>query len=168
MKCEKCGNEAMFHYQSEINGEKSEYHLCADCAKAEGFGELLDFKPRSMFDGFFGEPFFARPMSLMDSFFESPFGLLSDGFFGSRMLAPTLSLPRVMVKVDEDGCKGECSPKSTETAEKMSHNIPRNAGEELQAKRRLHQLKHELKCAIHSEEFEKAAELRDKIRELEK
>ncbi len=168
MKCDKCENEAMLHYQSEINGEKSEYHLCADCAKAEGFGELLDFKPRSMFDGFLSDSFFSRPMSLIDSFFSSPFGMLSDGFFGSRMLAPTIALPRVMIKVDDEGSKGECSCKSTETAEKKSDNIPESVNDELRTKRELHQLRHELKCAIRNEEFEKAAELRDKIRELEK
>lgn len=163
MKCDKCENEAMLHYQSEINGEKSEYHLCADCARAEGFGEMLDFKPRSMFDSFFG-----RSMSLMDSFFGSPFGMLSDGFFGSRMFTPTLALPRVMIRVGNEGCKGECDCNTTETAKEKSDNIPEDAGEGVRAKRELVQLKNQLKCAIKDEEFEKAAELRDKIRELEK
>ena len=38
MKCDKCENEAMLHYESTVNGEKTEYHLCEDCARSEGFG----------------------------------------------------------------------------------------------------------------------------------
>lgn len=34
MKCEKCKvNEATTHIRREINGVKSEYHLCSECAK---------------------------------------------------------------------------------------------------------------------------------------
>ena len=44
MKCEKCGkNEATFHYQSIINGDREEYHLCEDCVKEEGFTDMMDF-----------------------------------------------------------------------------------------------------------------------------
>ncbi|NLH01611.1 MAG: hypothetical protein GX488_06910 [Clostridiales bacterium] len=157
MKCEKCGNEAVFHYQSNINGEKSEYHLCANCARAEGFGEMLDFRPRSMFDNFWRDPF----GGFMDGFFGSPFSPLTDGFFGRRLFAPTLTLPSVNISVG-------WPEKTTECECGRSHNIPEDAGDEFRKKRELHALKHQLKAAIKAEEFEKAAELRDKIRELEK
>ena len=157
MKCEKCENEAVFHCQSNINGEKSEYHLCSDCAKAQGFGEMLQFRPNSMFDSFFREPF----GGLMGNLFREPFGALSDGFFGKRAFAPTLETPNVNVSVGT-------SEKATDCACGCTHNIPEDAGAEFRAKRELHALKHQLKAAIHAEEFEKAAELRDKIRELEK
>ena len=161
MKCEKCGNnEAVFHYQSNINGDKSEFHLCADCAKNEGFGEMLDFRPRAMFDNFFREPF----GGLMNSFFRDPFGSfdqLTDGFFGRRAFAPTLEAPSVNVSIGEP-------EKATETEEKVKDNIPMDAGEEFRKKRELFALRHQMKAAVRAEEFEKAAELRDKIRELEK
>lgn len=157
MKCEKCDNEAVFHYQSTINGEKTEYHLCADCAKNAGFGEMLGFRPRSMFDAFFREPF----GGFMNSFFSEPFGSLADGFFGKSPFAATLTAPSVKIAVGEP-------EKATESEESKTDNIPEDAGEEFRAKRELHALKHQLKSAIKAEEFEKAAELRDKIRELEK
>lgn len=159
MKCEKCNNEAVFHYQSNINGEKTEYHLCADCAKAAGFGEMIDFRPRSMFENFFREPF-----GLMDSFFRDPFGsfgTLTDGFFGRSLLAPTLEAPSVNISVGEP-------EKATQTEEKQADNIPSDAGEEFRKKRELFALRHQMKVAVRAEDFEKAAELRDKIRELEK
>jgi len=160
MKCEKCNNEAVFHYQSNINGQKSEYHLCADCAKAEGLGEMLEFRPRSMFGSFFSEPF----GGLMNSFFSDSFrsfDQLTDGFFGRRLFAPTLEAPSVNIAVDEP-------EKATETETVKSDNIPEDAGAEFRSKRELHALKHQLREAVRTEEFEKAAELRDKIRELEK
>lgn len=157
MKCEKCENEAVFHYQSNINGEKSAYHLCADCAKAEGFGEMLRFRPNSMFDNFFREPFGA----LIGSFFREPFGSITDGFFGRSPYTAILTVPEVNISVGE-------SEKATEIGQRKMDNIPEDAGAEFRAKRDLHVLKHQLRAAIRTEEFEKAAELRDKIRELER
>lgn len=174
MKCDKCEKEAVLHYQSTVNGEKSEYHLCADCANTEGFGDMLNFRPHSMVDSFFSDPFFSRPMSLMDSFFGSPFGSLSDGFFGRGLLAPTLTMPHVRIRIDqpEGGACAEgnsCScGLATENADQKADNIPKDAGEDIRKKRELHALKHQLKAAVHEEKYEKAAELRDKIRELEK
>lgn len=170
MKCEKCNNnEAVFHYQSNINGEKNEYHLCADCAKAEGFGNILEFRPNSMFENFWREPFggmlgsfFSDPFgSLTDGFFTEPFRTLEDGFFGRSLFAPTIAKPNVNVSIGE-------SEEKTETAEKGAENIPEDAGRDICRKREIHALKHQLRTAVQAEEFEKAADLRDKIRELEK
>ena len=169
MKCDKCENEAVLHYQSNVNGKRTEYHLCQDCANKEGFGEMLNFRPAErMMNSFFSDPFFSRPMSLMDNFFSDPFGSLSDGFFGRGLMAPTLSLPHVRVRVDdpEDYCQGTCN--TTKSTEEKTDNIPDDAGEEIRRKREIHALKHQMKAAVKAEEFEKAAELRDKIRELEK
>jgi len=157
MKCEKCNNDAVFHYQSNINGEKSEYHLCAECVKAEGLGEMLEFRPRSMFENFWREPF----GGLMGSFYNDPFSSIADGFFGRSLFAPTLTMPSVKIAVGEPD-------KTTDCGCRCKDNIPEDAGEEIRAKRELHALKHRLKAAVKAEEFEKAAELRDKIRELEK
>lgn len=176
MKCEKCNNnEAVFHYQSNINGDKTEFHLCADCAKAEGFGEMLEFRPRSMFDNFFRQPFggfvngfFSDPFDsfsrLTDGFFRDPFASfdqLANNFFGRRLFTPTLEAPSVNVTVGEP-------EKATETEEKVKDNIPKDAGGEFRKKRELFALRHQLRSAVRAEEYEKAAELRDKIRELEK
>lgn len=159
MKCEKCSSEAVFHYQSNINGDKTEYHLCADCAKSAGFSDILEFRPRSMLDSFFRESF-----GLMDSFYKDPFGsfgTLSDGFFGKSLLTPTLETPSVNIAVNEP-------EKATETEEKAKDNIPWDAGAEIRHKRELFALRHQMRTAIRAEEFEKAAGLRDKIRELER
>ncbi|MEG0778184.1 MAG: UvrB/UvrC motif-containing protein [Oscillospiraceae bacterium] len=157
MKCSKCGNDATFHYQSNVNGEKSEYHLCAECAEAEGFGEMLNYRPQSMFNDFFREPF----GGLMSGFFGSPFGRLSEGFFPRSVMAETMTLPEVRVFIGDP-------EKTTSSEGKSADNIPEDAGEDIRSRRELHALKNQLKAAIKAEEFEKAAELRDEIHRLEK
>ena len=96
---------------------------------------------------------------MADGFFGRPFGMMNR-LMGSVM-APVFALPSISVVVGD--------PQTSTAAEsEKTDNIPRDAGEEIRSKRELASLKHQLKAAIHAEEFEKAAELRDKIRELEK
>lgn len=151
MKCEKCNNEAVFHLQSNINGEKSEVHLCSDCASKEGYGRMMQ---SPVLTGFFSGPF----GSLMGGFLRSPFGsfdALASGFLGhglSAAPAPSASdTAAEPVKNEKDRCA----------------NIPENAGEDLRKKRELCLLRNQLEEAVCRQEFEKAAGLRDQIRALE-
>lgn len=156
MKCEKCSDkEATFYYSSNINGEKTERHLCADCAREEGFGGALDYRPVSMFDemfdGFFDD-FFAPRRSLLSAF----------DMFGSpmrRMMAPVL--PRISIVVGNPETRSR--PQSEAEAK-----IPADAGAEVKARRELEALRSQLAEAVKAEDFEKAIELRDKIRGMEK
>ena len=159
MKCEKCGNkEATFFYSANINGEKTERHLCAECARAEGYGGALDFdlRPTGMFDSvfedFFGD-FFAPQRALLSAF---------DGFGGTfgRMMAPRLTMPRVNIVV------GGTSP--AVVGEESETKIPADAGEEVRQRRELDALRQQLDEAVKAEDFEKAISLRDQIREREK
>jgi len=157
MKCEKCNNEATFHYESNINGDTKEYHLCPKCAQEAGFGNMLDFRPRSMFDSFWRQPF----GSLMSGFFDDSFGS-----FGRSLFAPVMTIPQVSIMVGNPEM-AESVKEAAESEKKAKDNIPENAGSEICSKRELSALRHQLKSAIRSEEFEKAAELRDKIHKLE-
>jgi len=162
MKCEKCNEqEATFYYSSNINGEKTQRHLCADCAREEGFGGALDYRPMhmmnsmfdDMFDGFFGD-FFA-PSGRMLSAFDS---------FGSPLraiMAPTL--PRINIVVGDPESEKEHAPLS-----EAEQKIPADAGEEVKSRREIAALKHQLREAVRAENFEKAIELRDKLKKLEK
>ena len=159
MKCEKCKDkEATFYYSCSLNGEKTEQHLCADCARAEGFGDAMDFQPISVFDemceGFFDD-IFAPRRSLL-----SPFDM-----FGSsmrRMMTPVL--PRFRIVIGEPQTHETHGQPQSEAEAK----IPEDAGEEVKARRELEALKAQLAAAVQEENFEKAIELRDQIRALEK
>ena len=156
MKCEKCKErEATFYYSSSINGEKTERHLCADCAREEGFGGALDYRPSTMFggmlDSFFGDLFTpARSMFPAFDMFGSPM---------RRMMAPALPRFRIVV--------GEPETASAPQSEAET-KIPEDAGEDVKARRELAALKAQLETAVKAEDFEKAIELRDQIRKLEK
>ena len=157
MKCEKCNEkEATFYYSCYLNGEKTEKHLCADCARAEGFGEVMDYRPVSaldgIFDGFFDD-FFAPRRSLF-----SPFDV-----FGStvrRMMTPVMPQLRFVI--------GEPQTAHAQPQSEAEAKIPEDAGAEVRASRELAALKAQLAAAVQEENFERAIELRDQIRGLEK
>ena len=156
MKCEKCNDrEATFYYSCNLNGEKTEKHLCAECAREEGFGEMFDYHPTSAFDGMFDsffEDFFTPARSLLSAFdvFGSPM---------RRMMAPVL--PRISIVVGDPETRSR--PQSEAEAK-----IPADAGAEVKARRELEALRSQLAEAVKAEDFEKAIELRDKIRGMEK
>ena len=155
MKCEKCNErEATLFYKADINGEKTEKHLCAQCAKEEGFGELLERHSRDVFGGFFDDPF--RGFFDDDPFFA--------GFsrLGRSLMAPMLTLPRLSIELTGEP---EAKTASEKTAGKTETASETDA--ELSKKRELKALKHQLHEAVKNEEFEKCVELRDKIREME-
>lgn len=155
MKCDKCGNEASFFYSSNVNGRRTERHLCADCARAEGFGNALDYDPmggmRNMFDSFFEDfgGFFGGGRSLLPSF----------DLFGSPMRSMmTRSAPRVNLVVG--------SPE--QTVQSAGGVIPEADAADIRARREKGALRHQLDEAVKAEDFELAAQLRDQLRALEK
>lgn len=146
MKCTNCGNNNVtFHYKAVVNGSKKELHLCPECAEKLGYTN----------DSFFGgDPF------------EDMFSDFFSGFFGGRnrfpmfggMLMPVLAMPRMELEVRRDG-----AAETAEPAEK-----PAEADSKLSRRREMNALREQMKAAVKAEEFEKAAELRDKLREMEK
>lgn len=150
MKCENCGNEANFYYSSNINGKKTQRHLCADCARKEGYGEMMDYEPASMFDDMFSD--FFRPMRSL----FSPFDSFTRGL--GSIMAPSLTMPKLHFVIGEPEQKAE----ETKAAEDAA------VDPELKARREREALKQQLDAAVREENFEKAIELRDKLREMDK
>lgn len=159
MKCEHCGkNEVTFVYQSNINGQVTEKHLCADCAAKLGFTQQLAARHQQMMDSFdslfsgFGGGFldgFAAPRLTMPEQFRRALGAMFDDplddFFSDM---PALGAP---VKAPE--------PEKTEAEQADQDRFTRT--------RKLNALRHEMSRAVEAENFERAAQLRDEIRALE-
>ena len=156
MKCEHCGkNEVTFVYQSNINGKVTEKHLCSECAEKLGYTQQIAAHSRSMMQNFFGgsllgngffDDFFSPMPSLMGRMLEDPF----DDFFADM---PALS----------------AAPVQQEQAnQKQQDDL---VGKEDQSRfaylRQMNALRMEMKKAVHQENFERAAELRDQIHQLE-
>ena len=153
MKCENCGkNEVTFVYQSNVNGQITEKHLCSECAEQLGYTQRLAAQSQRMMRGLFGgglfEDFFTPMPSLlgrMNRMLEDPF----DDFFADM---PALGAPAEA---------GQEPQKSQDTL------LEGDEQSELSKARQLNALRMELQKAIAEERFERAAELRDQIRGLE-
>ena len=69
MKCENCGkNEVTFVYQSNINGQVTEKHLCSECAEKLGYTQKIAAHSQRMMQNFFGNSLFGN--SFFDDFFS--------------------------------------------------------------------------------------------------
>ena len=171
MKCQKCGkNPADTHIKRVINGEFQEYNLCSHCAKEMGYS--------NMFEGFGG--FQDSFNSLLGSFFSNALPARSQatrcevcgtgyaditrtGMMGcancysifADQLMPTIR--RVHGNTTHCGKHSVFAKKEKTTP----------AAEENPKEKQLEELKLKLKTAIENQEFELAAELRDKIKEME-
>lgn len=155
MKCENCGkNEVTFVYQSNINGQVEEKHLCAQCAEKLGYAQRAAAQRQRMmrgFNSFFGggvlEDFFSPMPSLLDRrgwLLEDPF----DDFFADM---PALGPARRELAKEErkDGL------------------VDREEESRFARMRQMNALRMEMKEAVRQENFERAAQLRDEIRALE-
>lgn len=151
MKCENCGkNEVNFIYRSNVNGHVEEHHMCSECAEKLGYSQKIAAQGRSLmqsFGNFFGGDFFG------DSFFSMPRlmgGLLEDPFddFFSEM--PALGAPR-----------------PNAAPEKPQELVDEQEQSRFAKTRELNALRMEMQKAVREENFERAAELRDKIHAME-
>lgn len=159
MICEKCKkNSATIFYQQIVNGEKREYHLCEECAAKMQSGVSFD----TLFKGF------------LDSFI----GMGNEGYTKhSSFSCPSCKLSfeefRQTGKVGCADCyrafKDQLDSvlKNIQGSARHSGKLPKKAGAEIYTKRELENLKSRLKKAVENEEYEDAAKIRDKIREIE-
>ena len=153
MKCENCGkNEVTFVYQSNVNGTVTEKHLCSECAEKLGYTQRLAAQSQRMMRGLFSgglfEDFFTPVPSLlgrMSRMLEDPF----DDFFADM---PALGAP------------AEAKQEAPTAQEALLKQEEQN---EISKARQLNALRMEMRKAVSEENFERAAELRDQIREMD-
>jgi len=160
MLCEKCGQrEATTHVRQNINGHIQEFHLCTDCATLGGKSELIGSFSHTfsdMLSALFGEPRSIPSQKRCEGCGALFSDIVSSGKLGCakcystfyQELLPTIS--RLHGQTEHIG------------------KVSGNASEEVKTRRRLQSLRQQLQQAIEEEEFEKAAALRDNIRQLEK
>lgn len=172
MVCQQCGiRPATLHFTKVINGEKSERHLCEQCAKESGEMFMI---PGST--GFSINNLLAGLLNMDSSLQESS----THAFSHSEVLqCPNCKLTyRQFAKFGRFGC-AQCYATFEQSLTpflKRLHGgnhvhigkIPKRIGSNLHLKKELEKQKLKLKEYIAQEEFEQAAILRDEIRELEK
>lgn len=153
MMCDKCGKKpATTLVRQNINGKYNEYRLCSDCASEEKiFGNFADFFPS----------FVSAPVKQLRSDEVCP-------FCGSTT--------EEISRSGRAGC-AKCysvfgslfDPYIQKLHGKAKHvgRIPASAGKDITLKKEINDLREKLAEAVKSEDYEHAAEYRDKLRELE-
>ena len=153
MKCENCGkNEVTFVYQSNVNGNVTEKHLCSECAEKLGYTQHLAAQSRRMMRGLFGG-------GLFDDFFTPLPSLLS-----RSMRLPEDPFDDFFADMPALGAPEEAKPEAPKAQETLLKQEEQN---EISRTRQLNALRMEMQRAVGEENFERAAELRDRIRSLE-
>lgn len=168
MLCERChAHPATVHMVQVVNGHRKEEHLCSECAEKEHVFQ----KEQS----FFGHGFFDSPLdhffggSMLGHLLEDPFGTrtLEDQGGGQFIEVSPEKLPenessydrfKESIRPSFQKGKNEIPVKEAKEEEKM--DAPAES-RELQA------LRKELKSCVDREDFERACEVRDKIKAIE-
>lgn len=157
-KCEKCQREATVHLTEIASGQKIEKHLCEDCAAREGLTTKSQVPISKMLKDLVLQSAAEKELSDLRcdvcgiTFLEfRKHGLLgcpNDYLAFEHVLAPLLE------RAHEGGT---CH----------AGKIPPNAADEERRQNTLLRLRAALKTAVTREEYEKAADLRDQIKQLE-
>lgn len=165
MLCQNCKvKEATVNITRFIGGKKEELHLCKDCAeKLLGGGDFLSFD-------------FSLPDLLGTLLKPSSLPLWEEASHPILKCSKCGLSYEGFQEIGKLGCS-ECyetfKSKLTPLLRRIHGNtkhggkIPMRANEKLARLRELEKLKEELNEAIKREEYERAAEIRDKIREIE-
>ncbi len=167
MYCEECKQKlATVHFTQMFNGKKAEFHLCEECAAKKGT-IFLDMDNKFSIS------------NLLGSFFGS-------NSYNVQGIAPPSHSYRCpscgmcfsdITQTGKLGCS-ECYAvfdKEIEPTLRRIHGnsqhigkIPVHSGQKVLIKKEIERLKSKLQQAVINEEYEKAAEIRDSIKELEK
>ncbi len=179
MLCEKCKkNEATFYYHENVNGTQKTYRLCEHCAEEmQKNGEISTMDSDKFFEGF--DSFFGDPFSHMNSLLS---GLFGEG--GVKQLGEAKTEKKCPAcgttfrEFAENGMAG--CPKCYETFEDelkptigrvhghTSHvgRAPSRFKERIDNKKKIAALEEEQKQAVKNEDYERAAQIRDELKNL--
>ncbi len=157
-KCDKCGKPATIYLTEIINGEKIEKHLCEECAADEGFTIKAGMPISQLLEDFIlqtgGDSEEAEPTCEVCGMTFSQFR--QNGQLGCPNDYDAFEKPLlVLLERAHDG------------ATQHIGKVPHRTGGDQKKQNSILRLRAQLKGAIAAEDYERAAMLRDQIRELE-
>ena len=160
MLCNECGkNEANVHLTHIINGKKTESHLCEECAKKNQTILNSNFSMENLFSAMLNNSFNNKTY-LPAAKSCTNCGMTYENFRNTGKFGCSHCI---------DSFKGRLKPviKSIQGYDRHIGKIPKRAGGDYKIQMDIERLKNDLKGAVEREEYELAAELRDKINDLE-
>ncbi|MEW6182726.1 MAG: UvrB/UvrC motif-containing protein [Bacillota bacterium] len=162
MVCERCNKRpATVHYTEITNSKKQEIHLCEECAREAGitgFGVMPQFVLHNLLGGLYEEqkapvePAYGRCLNC---------GLTEQEFAGRGLFGCADCYTSLRPAVDQ-------ILRRVHGTTQHIGKLPQRCGKLAGKKQELKRLRRELEAVVRKEEFEKAAEIRDRIRDLEK
>lgn len=153
MFCENChARIANVHIMKIINGEKTETHLCSECAANKNQIHSYTDMSEKMFNsfsgkGFISDDFFEKCQNVFESIEEN-----NENNRANRLLGSELNYKKFRNNLK----------KSIDS--QHQNQIEDEINDESQADSILIDLKNQLKKCIETEDYEKAAQIRDKIK----
>ncbi len=157
-KCDKCGREAKIQLTDIIDGQKIVKHLCEECAVSEG----VTFKAQLPISEILEELVLQSAAGKQLGELRCEVCGISFQEFrqGGLLGCPNdyKAFENVLVRLLERAHDGGSFHVG---------RIPANAGESERKQAELLQLQGQLREAVSREQYERAAQLRDRIRELE-
>lgn len=164
MICNECGKRpATVHITKIENGKKTNMHLCEQCALAKGALSInTGFSINDLLAGMLNT---GTPLPIKVDFMDDP---------SCPVCGMKYSRFRETGRFGCGSCYKSFGDRLTPLFRRIHGNInhtgkiPQRTGGRLKIMREMESLKAELANAVKREEYEKAAEIRDKIRALEK
>ena len=156
--CDECGNDATIHLTDVVNGQKIEKHLCQDCAAAEGFTIKAQFPLGKMLEGLMAQSSAQKELADLRC---SVCGITFQEFREQHLLG----CPN-----DYEVFEHVLTPLLERAHDGGTHHtgkVPANAAESERRHIELLRLRGQLKQAVADEDYESAAQFRDRIKELE-
>ncbi len=164
MLCDRCGkNPAVVHRITTINGRKKELHLCKECAMKEK--EMI-----------MGDPFSINALlsSLLDMGGEAPVTIEGLERVKCDQCGMGFNEFKKTGKLGCDICYASFNERLLPLLKRVQGNtrhsgkIPKRMGGSLRVKKEIEGLQKELERAVNAEEYERAVELRDRIKDLKR
>ena len=167
MKCQHCNErEATTYIKKNINGKKTEMHLCSECA-AE-LGVMNEFSPESFFaDTFFGNFLGAGipAMNVLSGVDRCDYcGSSFNDIVKSGMVGCSHCYSKFDDKLEPSIVK--IHGKTKHVGKNVSYTTEEEPIVEAKQENTVEALKNDLKQAIKEQRFEDAAVLRDRIKDL--
>lgn len=157
MLCQNCQmKDAAVHLKQIINGEAIELHLCPECAAAMGYSDMLGI-------------------------FQTPFGRFFGSPLGKQGTVPETRCPTCGLTFSDisHGGRPGCPDCYRVFADKLAPSvkkihgravylgkIPDSAAKSVREERKMRELSAQMEDAVAHRDFERAAFLRDQIKEL--
>lgn len=163
MKCQVCGAvEAKIHIKEVKNEQVTEVHLCEQCAREKGYHSLLGQSKNALASQFvwMAENLFPEAGTKLGNVQCPECGLRYSEFSQTGRLG----CPACYEHLD-----APLRPILRRVHGAVRHvgKAPGGEGEEFERRRLLQRLHAELDRAIEREEYERAAEIRDRLRRME-